>query len=94
LVLTGSILPATVVAELGLNSVIPPPDTNEEDETGALESIAQTAEPSRAKINSKRDIRWVRIPRERVLKSLALSKRSTRKTMLMVGYPGLKFPGQ
>ena len=28
---SGSILPATVVAELELNSVIPPPDTIEED---------------------------------------------------------------
>ena len=28
----GSLLPPRVVAELGLNSVIPPPDTIEEDE--------------------------------------------------------------
>jgi len=93
-VLTGSILPASVVAELGLNSINPPPDTNEEDVKGALELIAHTAEPSHAKINSKRGIRWVRTPDELVLDSLALSNWSTRKTMLMVGYPGLKFPGQ
>jgi hypothetical protein len=30
-VITGSILPATVVAELELNSTNPPPDTVEED---------------------------------------------------------------
>ena len=28
---SGSILPATVVVELELNNVIPPPDKNEED---------------------------------------------------------------
>ena len=28
---SGSFLPATVVSELELNSVIPPPDTNEEE---------------------------------------------------------------
>ena len=51
-VLTGSILPPRVVAELELNSVIPPPDTVEEDR-GEL-NTSHTA--IHAKVNSKREI--------------------------------------
>ena len=51
-VLSGSILPSKVVAELELNSVIPPPDTVEEDRCELNTSHTAT----HAKINSKREI--------------------------------------
>ena len=51
-VLTGSILPSKVVAELELNSVIPPPDTVEEDRC----EINTSHTAAHAKINLKREI--------------------------------------
>ena len=53
-VLAGSILPLRVVAELELNSVIPPPDIVEEDQI-SLRAIFQTS-AIHAKVNSKREI--------------------------------------
>ena len=51
-VIPGSSLPATVVAELELNSVMPPPDTDEEER----KSLIPPASAVHAKVNSKREI--------------------------------------
>ena len=54
---SGSFLPATVVAELELNSVIPPPDTIEEEKEKRIpEANNLKEEPSRVKVNSKHEI--------------------------------------
>ena len=51
-VVIGSILPLRVVAELELNSVIPPPDTDEEESKSSI----PLASAVHAKVNSKREI--------------------------------------
>jgi hypothetical protein len=48
-VVPGSILPVTVVAELELNSVMPPPDTVEEESKRSI----PPASAVQAKVNSK-----------------------------------------
>jgi hypothetical protein len=52
LVIPGSSLPVTVVAELELNSVMPPPETHEEEG----ERLIPPASAVHAKVNSKREI--------------------------------------
>ena len=58
-----SILTATVVAELELNSISPPPDTVEEEKkektkgTRSLKEKVLTGEPNLVKVNSKPEIR-------------------------------------
>ena len=52
-------LPATVVAEFVLNSLIPPPDTVEEEKTNKRANLISqqlVREPSLVKVNSKQDI--------------------------------------
>ena len=51
-VIIGSLLPVTVVAELELNSVMPPPDTDEEESKRSI----PPASAVHAKANSKREI--------------------------------------
>ena len=70
-----------MVAELGLNSVIPPPDTVEEEQTVKKIPMSQSlvGEPRQAKVNSKLDLREAKhLPNARkALQSPVCVRRST-----------------
>jgi hypothetical protein len=76
-----------VVAEFELDSVIPPPDTIEEDkEIRFLRVNSSREEPSHVKINSKRELSRAKHPTEKALKSSALVRQSTNYATLIARF--------